>query len=301
MAEAPDNRILAIGRDALLWLEKVKKLNKEITKRVIYEEAYHYNLSRTLKEGANKIAAERDALKVSIEQFRKREVAANVCMNNISIMRTEFHNIMTVLEKLRDDLKGIEKGVLKELKEAKYAQKELAGFEAEARKLMDLNEFKAHKAHVAVKKLVRHTRYDERREKQMVRHIDDIAGKIKDMIKDIDFVISNVGTDEFNKSLRAPTGEIVPYITAEIRAGRMGNVVRMFNLFVVAANIFCSQVKGRVEKIADDHKRTVLELEAETKEIEKFEARNGALLEELQDAIKTYTAKGWMSKKALAA
>ncbi len=94
MAQALDAEILAIGRDALVWIDKIKKLHSQIMKTTVYVDFFEYNVAAVLKAHFNRIKAEGMALDTSIEMLKKGEVPPAICLSHIERIRKSYINIL---------------------------------------------------------------------------------------------------------------------------------------------------------------------------------------------------------------
>ncbi len=194
----------------------------------------------------------------------------------------------------------MEGGVVKELEEAAYVKTDLAGLESLVWRINeDIEISRDRRAHIAVRRLISMTRYGERKEKKMTAHIKDVIERIRSMKKRLEtMIIPNIMGGIFDE-LGKKTTELVPAIVSYKNKGDMEGMANFLGLFARAAKqCGIALTKNGLMNVANDYKALIGKIDALKGEIDKFEAREGALVKELEKAIGSYERKGYLKRVA---
>jgi hypothetical protein len=299
LATALQDRILAIGRDALIWLEKVKKLHSQIQETLVNVPLFEHNVAMILENRFNKIKGETSALKNSIARLtiwdnktNTWEIPPAIPLGHLERIRKAYKDILVVARTLLISLKGLREGVAKELEEDAYIMRDMAGLETIVWKM---DEVTAPPAHSAVRRLISQTRYGERKEKTMSRHVKIALNAINGTVSILEDAIPKISAWE--NELGKSTAELLPRVMAlEQNKDREGMAI-FFMLFLRAAEkVSSNENMKRIRRVAIEFTSLVSRMERIKGEIENLEARQGTLLKELEKAIEKFEKRGWLEK-----
>jgi len=302
--EGVDTQILAIGRDALKWLDKIKVLHRETMHTAVYVEMFEYNAGAALTENLSSLRSETQALKGIIEDMLSKWEPGKgnmtnikiACLNHIEKIRKSAIFIRDIINKLMPSLTDMEAGIVKELEGDKFVGQLLAGFEALEWKLDKSME---HGAHSALRTLISRTRYTERKERHLHRDSNRAMENIKGMIKIMQKEIIPKMDKDFLNMLEQGIEDITPYVDDCISHGFLNAIVHLFGMYVTMGEKIGNKEFARsLEKVAGKYKDLLEAMDNIKAEIDDMEAREGALLQQLEAAIKRFEEKGWLKKAA---
>jgi hypothetical protein len=324
VTEILDRDVLALGRDALRWLDKIRKMHQQIIENIVAHKdiQYHAAISvgndfKAIKTATNELQGKVTDLKdwdIQKQGYPSHEFTAE-CLYHVEQICTNFVAVKKVLQALLAALKVMEAGVMKELEDDAYVAKMLAGFEALLWKIDD--KLPQHPAHAAVKTLIRKTtgeerrkisgvRYTERKEHHMHRRLNRAIKNIREVIAKIENdILPKISGDMFD-TLEDGAANIKVFVQDSTRHGFINNLEGIFRIYLMAGRMLSSpSLHAAISNVAEKYKDIVSIMDGLKTEIDRLEAREGALeqqeetvIADLKAGIAALEKKGILPKAA---
>ena len=278
--------IITLGRDILRWVEKVKALHSQWKggASIYHEEIF-------MDQGYEKIKSANTSLKYFAERLMKGGVHPAACIADIRKMRDGYRGLLGSLKRILAILEGMEATVVKELEGDEYIRKDLAGLESLWWELQD--EISNPRAHTAVRRLISYTRYSERKERTMESYVKEVADTIRAKIERIKSHIIPQITGGIVAELEREEGELVTSLAEYSKRGAYDEMLRTVNRHMVIANQLSQPyIENAIRGTMKDLTKIINLMQKIWSYIERFEEREGALLEALEKTIKELEKSG---------
>ncbi len=325
VTEILDRDVLALGRDALRWLDKIRKLHQQIIANIVSHKDIQYHAAISLGNDFRAIESETNKLQVNVTILREWDVEERrgypsheftaECLYHVEQICTNFVAVKKVLLALLAALKVMESGIVKELEDDAYVAKDLAGLEA---LMWEIDKkLPSHPAHAAVKMLmgktrgverrqISKTRYTERKEHHMHRRLNRAMGHIREVIAKIENdILPKISGDMFDM-LEDGAANITVFVKDSTRHGFINNLEGIFRIYLHAGRMLASTYIIRATSaVAKKYKDLVSTMDSLKREIDNLEAREGALeqqeetvISDLKRGIAELEKKGILPKAA---
>lgn len=288
--DAVSTKILALGRDALMYIEKIKKLHRQVILTCVRVPELEYNAARMLTEHFERIKREGEALGVSIGLLRQGKASADRCLEHINQIRKSVEKIIFVSGVMKDALTKMEAGVSQELKDANYAKTNVTAVEAIE---WELAKDVSPEAKSAVRRLISITRFTERKGNRMADDIKEVLDKIKGTLKLINTTILPNMTAPNVQQLRQVTTKQHPVVEYCEQNYQMDALAHFFQPFAEKPKLLQQPVlKNAVKNAAGNYLFLVKKLDSIMREISNLEAREGTLVDRLRQEIEKIEKEG---------
>ena len=317
-----DKQVLTVGRDAIMWLEKIKRLHQQMINSVVSHVDVKYHAAIALGNNIKKIETETSLLQGEVTTFKEWDIKrkgypshelTGGSLNHVEEICSTFIETRNILRALLAALKVMESGIVKELEGDAYVARDLAGFEALLWKID--NELPHHPAHAAVDMLMRktrgigrkqisRTRRTERKEHHMQRRLNRVISHIRGIKAKIEGEILPKISGGIFDQLEGGAEDIKRFVQDSTRYGFVKNL-DIFRIYLAAGRkITTPSLKAAITAVAKKYQDLITTMDSLGTEISKLEAREGALeqqeetvIVDLKKGIAELEKKGILPKK----